>query len=318
MDYEHQLVSIIMPIYNMEAYLDECIKSIIGQTYSNWELILLDDGSNDGSVEVCNKWAKKDERIRLFQNTNHGVSYTRNLGLSLAKGRFVLFIDSDDIVLSNYIQRLVELNDQYNTDLTMVSYFSFAEDGEVNELSCNLKDTKQVVLESDIETAFFSVSQGTICSKLYRLDLIRENGISFDEKIFVSEDLLFNSMYADCCKNAIFENSKLYGYRQRVSSAVHNSKSIKWFSCLDAYSVLFDRYKNSAAFSFIIYHYLKNLYEAKYIIKKQQLKQIDIRPSLDKEICTLEQESKMLTLKQKIRLFICKHLFGLVEMRRKK
>lgn len=317
MDYESRLISIVMPIYNTEPYLDACIKSVVNQTYQSWELILIDDGSTDNSIDVCNRWVNEDKRIRLFQHKNHGVSYTRNFGLSIAKGEFVIFIDSDDIVHSNYIQRLVELNSKFNTDLTMVSYFTFNEESEVDVFPLNQREDEQITFETDIENAFFSVSQGTICSKLYRLDIIRENRILFDEKIYVSEDLLFNCTYADYCKNAVYENSKLYGYRQRLSSAVHNSKSIKWFSCLDVYSILFNRYKDSAAFTSIIYYYLKNSYEAKYIIRKQHLDQRKVRPSLNGEILFLEKEARNLPFNQKVRLLICKYFFGLIEMRRK-
>ena len=102
------LISIVVPIYNVEIYLENCLKSIIGQTYKNLEIILINDGSSDSSGEICNAFERLDKRVRVVHNTNHGVSYSRNLGIDMATGSRILFIDSDDTVESNYVEKLVE------------------------------------------------------------------------------------------------------------------------------------------------------------------------------------------------------------------
>ena len=103
---KHPQISIIVPVYNVEQYLQSCIDSIITQTYTDWELLLVDDGSPDRSGEICDEYAKKDNRIRVFHKRNGGVSSARNLGLDKAQGEWVTFIDADDYILSDFIKGL--------------------------------------------------------------------------------------------------------------------------------------------------------------------------------------------------------------------
>lgn len=100
------LISIIVPVYNVELYLDKCIQSILAQSYPNFELLLIDDGSSDGSKEICDKYAKLDSRIRVFHRINGGVSSARNAGLEKAKGDWIAFIDADDWVFPNFCRIL--------------------------------------------------------------------------------------------------------------------------------------------------------------------------------------------------------------------
>ena len=121
------LVSVIIPVYNMEEYLHNCIKSILRQTYSNFEILLIDDGSTDQSKSLCINWEKRDNRIRFFYHDNHGVSYTRNRGLKESRGEYIIFIDADDIVFEKYIEMMLKPYENYNIDLSMLSYFCFYE-----------------------------------------------------------------------------------------------------------------------------------------------------------------------------------------------
>ena len=109
MDYQKGLVSIVIPVYNGEKYLSRCLDSVIAQTYSHIEIILVDDGSKDGSLNVCMNYASKDNRIYVETKENTGVSDTRNLGMSKAMGEFIVFIDCDDYVVSGYVEHLVTL-----------------------------------------------------------------------------------------------------------------------------------------------------------------------------------------------------------------
>ena len=127
---QNPLVSIIIPVYNMEAYLDNCLNSILEQTYLNWELILIDDGSKDKSKNICENWAKKDKRILFFSQDNHGVSYSRNRGIRESRGKYIIFIDADDIVFNQYIEVLINAFNKYNIDLSIISYFSFQDEKE--------------------------------------------------------------------------------------------------------------------------------------------------------------------------------------------
>lgn len=113
-----ELVSVIVPVYNVENYINKCIESIAGQTYKNLEICLVDDGSTDSSGEYCDKWAKNDCRIKVAHQKNLGVSAARNKGLEISNGEWIVFIDSDDYVESTYIETLLELNYFYNTGIS--------------------------------------------------------------------------------------------------------------------------------------------------------------------------------------------------------
>ena len=113
-----QLVSVIVPVYNTEEYLDECIESIVFQTYKNLQIILIDDGSTDLSGKICDKWKELDKRIMVIHQKNIGVSGVRNVGLRESTGQWIAFVDSDDSVKNNYIEKLLDLSKRWKTDIS--------------------------------------------------------------------------------------------------------------------------------------------------------------------------------------------------------
>ncbi len=116
------LVSIIVPVYQVKEYIGECVESLLAQTYTNLEILLVDDGSTDGSGELCDEYAAKDTRVRVIQQENRGLSAARNAGLDRATGEYVAFVDSDDVVLTNYIGTLYDLADRYQADIVACDY----------------------------------------------------------------------------------------------------------------------------------------------------------------------------------------------------
>ena len=105
------MISVIVPVYNAAPYLDQCIESIVKQTYTDWECILINDGSTDKSGEICDKWGKFDSRFRIIHQINQGVSATRNRGIKESKGEYIVFIDSDDWVSPNYLKDMININE---------------------------------------------------------------------------------------------------------------------------------------------------------------------------------------------------------------
>lgn len=312
---QNPLVSIIIPVYNMEAYLDNCLNSILEQTYLNWELILIDDGSKDKSKNICENWAKKDKRILFFSQDNHGVSYSRNRGIRESRGKYIIFIDADDIVFNQYIEVLINAFNKYNIDLSIISYFSFQDEKESQYYTLLNKDYE--IISENIGSIFFSKTDGTICSKMFKKSIIDKFKLRFNESIYVSEDLLFNMQYSSYCNEVSFNTSKLYGYRQRAESAVHKVISEKWFTCLDVYSILVKNYEKSSFYPDIQYYYLKFLYEAKYNIKKNNLNISEIRPNIYNEIYEAERKAQSISFKRKVKLFICKYFFFCIVARRR-
>lgn len=179
------LVSIIVPVYNVEKYLPRCIDSILGQTYADFELILIDDGSLDLSGHICDEYALKDKRIRVFHKDNAGVSAARNLGISKAVGSWLMFIDGDDWVDIN----VIEYASKYfkNNDLIRFSYKSvFSEDEQQNEdFKLKIYDSKRSFLSDIIMQRTYVAVWGT----LYKRDLFTFD-VQFDPMISIGEDWL--------------------------------------------------------------------------------------------------------------------------------
>lgn len=120
--FDKSLISIIVPVYNVEDYLKECLNSIINQIYKNLEILLIDDGSSDKSGEICDEFAKNDSRIKVFHKQNGGQSSARNLGLDKSKGDFISFVDSDDVLGENFIQKLYDMASKFQTKMSMISF----------------------------------------------------------------------------------------------------------------------------------------------------------------------------------------------------
>ncbi len=305
-------VSIIIPVYNVAPYLDACLASVVAQTYEALEIILVDDGSTDGSGDLCRAWQTRDPRITVYANDNHGVSYTRNYALDRAHGTYVTFVDSDDTISPHYVETLVGLMDE-RTDLAVVSYGCFSDGESFAYTSCEGIQ----YFESDLECTFFGPTAGMIWSKLYRRAILEMYGIRFDERIAVTEDLLFNFHYAAHARALSYNASRLYGYRRRAGSAVRNTVSPRWFTCLDVYRRLFDDYAEHAVHPHIIYFYLKNLYEARYLICHCRVGPSVSDPDVEAEIRRVRPYRRRLTVMRRAKLFICQHFFGAVEKHRR-
>lgn len=242
------LVSIIVPVYNASNYLDTCIKSIIEQTYSFLDIILVDDCSSDQSLSICQMWENRDKRIRVIQHENNkGVSAARNTGLELAKGNYISFVDSDDWIDKTFIEKLVDAIE--NCDIVACGYEKVYEKLQhkflINE-SGNLEREKFV---------FHTICDNKIgsyaCNKLFRYELI-EN-IQFDESLIIGEDLDFVIQYVNKCKTYKYINECLYKYRMVEQSAMNkkaNGKTneIKWMSALRAAEKIEINLKNSTEY----------------------------------------------------------------------
>lgn len=188
-------ISILIPVYNKENYLNECIKSVISQTYGNFEVILINDGSNDNSENIILKWMDKDNRIRYYKHKNIGVSQTRNKGIDLAQGEYVFFLDADDRITSDALQRLVNNVRNYDSDIVMGNYIH----NHGKEMIKRPQPTKYQYSKRDLCSIntkielFVTNSRllSMVSNKLYRLDFIKKHKIRFDTDV-LAEDRLFN------------------------------------------------------------------------------------------------------------------------------
>lgn len=211
-------VSIIVPVYKAEKYLNRCIDSIIAQTFTDWELLLIDDGSPDRSGDICDEYAKKDIRIRVFHKKNGGVSSARNLGLYNVQGEYVTFVDSDDWIDVNTLNVCFSQIEIYDLDILQFSYTRNERKlGNVLDFESHVCTLKDYINEKKLLLCV----GGTIFS----VDVIKQNHIRFNEKMKLAEDQLFVLSCMELSKRIMRIPNILYYYYDNPCSATNNERS---------------------------------------------------------------------------------------------
>lgn len=212
---ESLLVSMIVPIYNVEKYLDACVKSLVEQTYRNIEILLVDDGSRDSSGEISDEWEKVDSRIRVFHKENGGVSAARNLALQHAKGEYVFFVDSDDYIASDYVEKMIAAMEKENADMSMCKYYNVWQN--MQRVEGRLPNKEMVLsVEQYLEGLYvYSGHYSLMCNKAFKRELF--DGVEFaigkrneDARIMLQLVLKANKV--------VHVAKPLYYYRQRQTS----------------------------------------------------------------------------------------------------
>lgn len=218
-------VSIIIPVYNVEKYLDQCLASVVGQSYGNLEIILVDDGSSDGSPAICDAYAGKDARVTVYHNPNHGPSYSRNFGIDHSSGEYLLFIDSDDWVDENYVANLVKAIEETDSELAISPYYLAYPDHSV--LISADKNELTGILSQDL-SSLYKLTMGPWC-KLYRRDIVCTKDLRFVLGRAYSEDRVFNYHYLQSIKTYVYVDIPQYHYRQDERPSLSKQKSEKAF-----------------------------------------------------------------------------------------
>ena len=250
------MISIIVPIYNAEKYLLECLTSIKKQSYDKFEAILVDDGSTDNSAKICKSFVKDDSRFIYTRKKNEGVSKARNYGINISKGEYITFVDSDDIIASDYLLDMVEMiSNKVSLVCSGVAFFKNSNDLPKHDETIH-NETITFEPNNRYRALYFTSSSGYICSKLYISRIIKEHNIRFDEQIYMCEDLLFNVKYLKKCNGeAVYCNNKNYYYRQ-YNSYSKDLSNTKWFTIFKALNVIFkdvDEFDYKSKKSFIIF-----------------------------------------------------------------
>ncbi|MCI6652051.1 MAG: glycosyltransferase [Ruminococcus sp.] len=214
------LVSIIVPIYNCEDYIAECIESVIGQTYKEIELILVNDGSTDSSLKICEDYEKIDKRIKVYSYENSGVSKTREIGYKKSSGKYVTFIDADDSIKSDYIEKLYESIQETGADVVCCN--------SIDEGVVNLYISENEIIEdkATLVEAFFNKKRYAYCTwgKLYRTELLK--GIKFRNMKY-AEDTYYVTEVFQKVKKVVLLNYAGYFYRDNPNGAMNNPKGIQ-------------------------------------------------------------------------------------------
>ena len=207
-------VSIIVPIYNKEKYLEKCLDSILGQTYRDLEIILVDDGSTDNSLAICQHYAEKDPRIKIYHKPNGGVSSARNLGLEKSTGKYISFVDPDDFIHSEFIERLEMMLVQSDAEIAYCKMLDVWEGSDVEHIP-QITD-KVCILDARRYDWFAPAAHKVACGAVYRKSCVKD--IRFSDDLYIGEDTLF---LAECIKKAskiVRSESELYYYYRNDQS----------------------------------------------------------------------------------------------------
>lgn len=221
------LFSVIVPIYNVERFVQQCIDSILSQTYGNFELILVNDGSTDKCPEICNVYAESDKRIRVIHKSNGGLVSARNAGVLVAKGEYVVYVDGDDWVEKNWLETLNNLIKKYNPDIINYGAYKSTDGKDENLKTANfegfyderaLKEEIVPYLLYDKRFSFFSFGiLPAVWSKAIKTDILKEN-ICKEEKITFGEDVACTYSCIMQAKTFVATKERLYYYRQNRES----------------------------------------------------------------------------------------------------
>lgn len=212
-----KLVSVVVPAYNVGLYIEDCIKSIINQTYSNWELIVVDDGSTDNTLTLAKKAAGTDHRIRIHSQNNQGVSVARNTGLSLATGEEIIFLDGDDFWLSKCLQKLVNAKEQGEVQVGYCGYDHFYINGYIRRYRYGYPDGSVLIAAINGEARFH------VGAMLIDKKVLIDNNLKFTEGCLIGQDLEFMLKVAAVASYKSVAESLLM-YRVRPNSAIKS----KW------------------------------------------------------------------------------------------
>lgn len=209
---ENKLISVVVPVYNMGKYVNRAVEKLLDQDYSEYEIILVDDGSTDGGSLVCDELAQKNEKIRVVHKKNGGLSSARNCGIDEAKGEYIIFPDPDDWVDQDYLSVLMK--QQVNeTDLEICGFYLTEQDKETihdehgKQQVLSRSDAMDIVMQSDKYCGF-------AWNKLYHMSIIRQNGLRFDTELGMAQDLHFAFRYIMSCNKISYDPKPVYHYFQ--------------------------------------------------------------------------------------------------------
>jgi len=255
------VISVIIPVYNVKPYLDNCLKSVVTQSYEDFECILVDDGSTDGSSEICDCWAIQDKRIKVLHQANQGVSVARNNGIKYSKGNYITFIDSDDWVEQNYMSDMLENIEKTQTDLVVSGLVRNFINGESSKFVPI--ENKRFHLTKDSVENFVDLNRKFLLFgpvvKLYKRDIIRDYGICFPPNQSYGEDLMFNFKYLEHIDTISCVARCNYHYRILGQGTLASRFRPDQFKTdYEQWRILFAFYKRRSLLCEVSYEYLYN------------------------------------------------------------
>lgn len=276
---KNPLISIIVPIYKVERYLNACVDSILNQTYSNLEIILVDDGSPDKCPEICDEYAKHDDRIKVIHQENGGLSAARNSGIAAAHGEFLTFIDSDDFVAENYVKLLYNGMFRFDADISIATFCTFSKEDEL-KIYCNDLPFEEIAKEECFRRycalkAELSMSFISACNKLYKKGLFATVRFPVGK---LYEDAFTTYKLLDDAKKIVFTPTQLYFYRLNPQSILGEFFREKHLEMVEAFrsgmDYFFQKGENTNAEIFLPPLLMREIYcwwGVMYVLKNKNL-----------------------------------------------
>ena len=232
------MLSVVVPIYNMENYLDRCMSTLLHQTRKPWEILLVDDGSTDGSAQLCDAYCQQYSFVKTIHKKNGGLSSARNAGIECASGQFITFPDPDDWTESDYFEKFTSLAETYDADMVCTGYYidydnsnRAANPGAATRIMNRVEALRALLMHPRMD--------GFAWNKIFRLDIIRSHQLRFIDSMGTTEDLAFTYKYLQHCDQILFSpGTRTYHYYQRMgaaTSSIYSPKklnSLKIFECM--------------------------------------------------------------------------------------
>lgn len=242
-DNQKALITVIVPVYNVEKYLDNCVNSLVNQTYKNLEIILVDDGSSDKSPQICDKWKQQDSRIKVIHKENGGASSARNAGLDAAVGDYIGFVDSDDYIDFDMYEIMLKQIMDNHADAASCAIVRENPDGSVEMWGS--KQARLNILDNTSLLQLVGAAEGILpvspCNKLFSKKVISD--IRFDLRFKYAEDVLFNFQVSENIKTMVVQNVARYHYVSNETSVSHRSFDIHRFDEHKVMDIIFDMTK---------------------------------------------------------------------------
>ena len=317
-------VSIVVPVYNVEKYLNRCVESLIHQTLKDIEIILVDDGSKDGSGLLCDEWCKKDSRIQVVHKINGGLSSARNAGLKVVSGKYVGFVDSDDDIDLEMYEKMFSAIEEYHVDFVMSDYYRILSNGDEFLKSLEIQGgfySKDKIIDDIFHSLIMSedIDYGPLLSVwhcLYRTDFLRENNIYFDEEVRWSEDNIFSAIVGYNANSFYYlKGEGLYHYYQNEGSITTSYRKGAWDVYMTMSRHLHEYFDCKMDYDFsrqlklhVLYYACNCINQACALEKEKALKEIkEILHS--KELCEVFKGFKFpeVSFKLKIQLALIKY-----------
>ncbi len=308
------LITIIVPIYNCEKYLKRCIESLLSQTYKNIEIILINDGSTDNSIKICEKYQKIDSRIIIINKDNEGVSEARNDGIKKANGEYISFVDSDDYLALDTIEILFRYIEKNNVDCTIVNAIDFDENGNFFEI--DVINGLEILEKNDfLKELFLEKKVKSVCwGKLYKTSIAKK--CVFNKKMKIAEDFDYLIQYIDYSSKFLILPYNKYYYYQRTGSAIHSGFKDSWFDEIALCDRLVEKFNNTKLKLYAIKRLIRICTDCCKNYKLDEKNYLKIRNTMKK----YKKEylfSLVINIKEKLKFILFLHFYKLYKQRKK-